>query len=37
MPTDAFVLQNFMEDELEKLKSEVFPKVIEEIKKFLAK
>lgn len=34
-PTEAFVLQNFSDDELEKLSAEVFPKVELEIEKFL--
>jgi peptidyl-tRNA hydrolase, PTH1 family len=36
MPTDAFVLQNFKEDELTKLEADVFPKIKDEIEKFLA-
>ena len=35
MPTDAFVLQNFTADELKKLQAEVFPKVNDEIEKFI--
>ena len=35
--TDAFVLQNFTEDELVKLKSDVLPKVKQEIEKFIGK
>jgi PTH1 family peptidyl-tRNA hydrolase len=35
MATDAFVLQNFNDLELKKLQEEVFPKVGEEIKKFI--
>ena len=35
MPTDAFVLQNFGADEIKKLQNEVFPKIKEEIEKFL--
>jgi PTH1 family peptidyl-tRNA hydrolase len=35
MPTDAFVLQNFSDEELAKLQTEIFPKVETEIKKFL--
>jgi peptidyl-tRNA hydrolase, PTH1 family len=35
IPTDAFVLQNFKEDELKKLEADVFPKVKDEIEKFL--
>jgi len=34
MPTDAFVLQNFSDDELKNLREEIFPKVKEEIKNF---
>lgn len=36
IPTDAFVLQNFTEEEINKLNQEVFPKVKEELKKFLS-
>jgi PTH1 family peptidyl-tRNA hydrolase len=36
LPTDAFVLQNFSDEELNKLQTEIFPKVEEEIKKFIA-
>ena len=36
MPTDAFVLQNFSEQELDRLQTEILPKVEEEIKKFIA-
>jgi PTH1 family peptidyl-tRNA hydrolase len=35
LPTDAFVLQNFSDDELAKLLKEVFPKVKTEIEKFI--
>lgn len=35
IPTDAFVLQNFTNNELKKLTTDVFIKVSEEIKKFL--
>jgi PTH1 family peptidyl-tRNA hydrolase len=35
MPTDAFVLHNFTDDELKTLKTEVYPKVRDEIDKFL--
>lgn len=35
LPTDAFVLQNFTDDELQKLQADVFPKVKQEIEKFL--
>ena len=35
LPTDAFVLQNFSDDELKKLREEIFPKVKLEIEKFL--
>lgn len=35
MPTDAFVLQNFTDEELNKLNKEIFPKVKMEIEKFL--
>jgi PTH1 family peptidyl-tRNA hydrolase len=34
-PTDAFVLQDFSEEELKKLKKEVFPKIKEEVEKFI--
>ncbi|MDR3642042.1 MAG: aminoacyl-tRNA hydrolase [Candidatus Doudnabacteria bacterium] len=34
LPTDVFVLQNFGGEELEKLQSEVFPKVKSEVEKF---
>jgi PTH1 family peptidyl-tRNA hydrolase len=37
MPTDAFVLRDFSDDELKKLKEEVFPKVRDEIDAFLNK
>ncbi len=35
LPTEAFVLQNFLQTELEQLQKEVFPKIELEIKKFL--
>lgn len=35
LPTDDFVLQNFTDNELKKLKDEVFPKLKLEIEKFL--
>ena len=35
IPTEAFVLQNFTDEEIKKLREEVFPKVNEEIKKFI--
>ena len=35
MPTDAFVLQNFTDEELKKLQSDVFPMVKMEIEKFI--
>lgn len=35
IPTDAFVLQNFTDDELKKLHDDVFPKVKTEIENFL--
>jgi PTH1 family peptidyl-tRNA hydrolase len=35
MPTDSFVLQDFTDEELAKLKTDVFPKVKEEIEKFI--
>ena len=35
IPTEAFVLQNFSDEELKKLRDEVLPKVNQEIKKFL--
>jgi PTH1 family peptidyl-tRNA hydrolase len=35
MPTDAFVLQNFSDEELKKLREEILPKVETEIKNFL--
>ena len=36
MPTDAFVLQNFSPEELEKFNSEILPEVKKEIQKFLS-
>ena len=36
MPTDAFVLQNFTDEELKKLQAEILPKVKEEAEKFLS-
>ena len=36
LPTDAFVLQNFTDDELEKLKFDILPKVKSEIERFSA-
>ena len=36
MPTEAFVLQDFTPEELEKLKSDIFLKVKEEVEKFIA-
>lgn len=35
MPTDAFVLRPFLHNELERLDSEIFPKVSEHIKNFI--
>lgn len=35
MPTDVFVLQNFSDEELKKLREEIFPKVETEIKNFI--
>jgi peptidyl-tRNA hydrolase, PTH1 family len=35
MPTDAFVLQNFSDEQIRKLREEIFPKVKEEIEKFI--
>ncbi|PIR95962.1 MAG: aminoacyl-tRNA hydrolase [Candidatus Doudnabacteria bacterium CG10_big_fil_rev_8_21_14_0_10_42_18] len=35
MPTEAFVLQNFSDDEFMKLQKEVFPKINLEIEKFI--
>jgi PTH1 family peptidyl-tRNA hydrolase len=35
MPTEAYVLQNFSDEELKKLREEVLPKVETEIKKFI--
>lgn len=35
LPTDAFVLQNFTDEETKKLQEEIFPKVDFEVKKFL--
>ncbi len=35
LPTDAFVLQNFTEEEIKKLKAEIFPRVKTEVAKFL--
>jgi PTH1 family peptidyl-tRNA hydrolase len=37
MPTDAFVLQDFSNEELEKFQTDILPKVETEIKKFLNK
>lgn len=37
LPTDAFVLQNFTGGELKKLQEDVFPKVKEEVERFLNK
>jgi len=37
LPTDAYVLQNFTDDELKKLKEDIFPKVKIEVEKFLEK
>ncbi len=37
MPTDAFVLRDFSDEELKKLKEEVYPKVRDEIDTFLNK
>ncbi|MBL8029866.1 MAG: aminoacyl-tRNA hydrolase [Candidatus Doudnabacteria bacterium] len=36
IPTDAFVLQNFSEEDLKKLSNDVFPKTQTEIEKFLS-
>lgn len=36
MPTENFVLQNFSDEELTKLKNEIFPKIKEEVEKFIA-
>lgn len=36
IPTDAFVLQNFTEEEIKKLREEIFPKVKSEVEKFLS-
>ena len=35
MPTDVFVLQNFSQDELTKLQSEILPQIKTEVEKFL--
>lgn len=35
MPTDSFVLQNFSDEEMKKLKGELLPKAKEEIEKFI--
>lgn len=35
LPTDAFVLQNFSDEEIKKLQEEVFPKVKIEVEKFI--
>jgi PTH1 family peptidyl-tRNA hydrolase len=35
IPTEAFVLQNFTDDEIKKLQEEIFPKVEEQIRKFI--
>jgi PTH1 family peptidyl-tRNA hydrolase len=35
IPTDAFVLQNFTDEEIKKLQEEVFPKVKIELEKFI--
>jgi len=35
MPTETYVLQNFSDEELKKLREEIFPKVKEEIKNFI--
>ncbi len=35
LPTDAFVLQNFSDDELKKLPEEIFPKVKMEVERFI--
>jgi peptidyl-tRNA hydrolase, PTH1 family len=37
IPTEAFVLQNFTDDELQKLETEVLPKVTEAIKNFITR
>ena len=34
-PTEAFVLQNFSDDEIKELQTEIFPQVKLEIEKFL--
>lgn len=36
IPTDAFVLQNFSDDELKKLQTDVFPNIMAEVQKFIA-
>ena len=36
LPTDAFVLQNFTDDELRALDQEIFPKIKAEIEKFIS-
>ena len=35
LPTDAFVLQNFSQEELQKLKTDILPNVKQEVEKFL--
>jgi PTH1 family peptidyl-tRNA hydrolase len=35
LPTDAFVLQNFSDDEIKKLQADILPKVKAEVEKFL--
>jgi len=35
MPTEAFVLQNFFDEELKKLQEEIFPKVKEQVQIFI--
>ncbi len=35
MPTDVFVLENFSDEEIKKLREEVFPKIKEEIQTFI--
>jgi peptidyl-tRNA hydrolase len=36
LPTDAFVLQNFSEEEIKKLQEETFPKIKLEVVSFIA-
>lgn len=37
LPTDVFVLQNFSDNEMKKLQSDIFPKIREEVEKFIQK